>query len=174
MESVRLGSIWTGYPTVDNFKGTVSRGAGVVSNPHSRKFIEGNWCACAYEECGGQAAHYHIEYGDNILKGTQAWDNFDLFLPKSNPYIPLVNFRTKFRFFYFDFAKISKFENFRSDWAVSIRGTKFFGEISKNFFLQNVHLGPVTWIPRRFFKISIFYSRNMHFKFGFFSNFRKL
>ncbi len=30
-----------------------------------------------------------------LLKGTQAWDNFDFFLPKSNPYMPFVNFREK-------------------------------------------------------------------------------
>ncbi len=29
------------------------------------------------------------------LKGTQAWDDFDFFLPKSNPYMAFINFRKK-------------------------------------------------------------------------------
>ncbi len=64
------------------------------------------------------------------------------------------------------FARISKFEHFRGDWAYAER-------YPKKIFLQKVHFGPITWVPKRFFKISIFFSRNLHFNLGFLSNFRK-
>jgi hypothetical protein len=59
------------------------------------------------------------------------------FLPKSNPYMPFVNFRKKFRFFSFDFRQNFDVRTFPR-W-LSIRGTKFFWEISNNFFFQNLH-----------------------------------
>ena len=46
--------------------------------------------------------------------------------------MPLVNFRKKFRFFSFDFRQNFDVRTFPL-W-LSIRGTKFFWEISKNFF----------------------------------------
>ncbi len=58
------------------------------------------------------------------VKGTQAWDNFKFFLPKSNPYVPLVNFRKIIRFFSFDFCQNFEVRTF-SRW-LSIRGTKYF------------------------------------------------
>jgi hypothetical protein len=67
------------------------------------------------------------------IKGTQAWDNLDFFLPKSNPYLPFVNFRNKFRFFSFDFRQ---FDVWTFPRWLSISGTKFFLEISQNFFEQ--------------------------------------
>ncbi len=54
------------------------------------------------------------------LKGTQAWDNLDFFLPKSNPYMPFVNCRKKFRFFFFDFRQNFDLRTFPR-W-LSIRG----------------------------------------------------
>ncbi len=55
---------------------------------------------------------------NNDFKGTQAWNNFDFFLPKSNPYVTLVNFaRKKIASFPSILAGISKFEHFRGDWA---------------------------------------------------------
>jgi hypothetical protein len=52
------------------------------------------------------------------------------------------------------------------------RNINFFGEISnKFFFLLNVHLGPIRWVPKQFFKIWIYYSRNLHFNLGFLSTF---
>jgi hypothetical protein len=82
--------------------------------------------------------------------------------------MPLVNFWKKFRFFSFVFARISKFEHFRGDWAYT--ETNFVGEISKKIFSQMF-----TWVLLDgFFKIWIFYSRNLHFNLGFLSNFRKL
>ncbi len=71
----------------------------------------------------------------NILpqsfKGTQAWDNFGFFWPKSNPYMHVVNFHKKIRFFSFDFCQDFDVQTFPR-W-LSIRGTKFFGEISQIF-----------------------------------------
>ncbi len=65
-----------------------------------------------------------------MLKGTQAWNNF--FLPKSNPYMPLVNFRKKFRFVSFDFCQNFEVPTF-SRW-LSICGTQvFFRDIQKFF-----------------------------------------
>ncbi len=64
------------------------------------------------------------------------------FLPKSNPYMPFVNFRKKFRFFSFNFCQNFDVRTFPR-W-LSIRGTKFFfRDIQKNFFLQNLHFGPI-------------------------------
>ncbi len=50
-----------------------------------------------------------------------------------------------------------------------IRGTKFFWRDIQNSFFQKVPLGPIRWVPKRFFKIWIFYSRNLHFNLGFLS-----
>jgi hypothetical protein len=70
-----------------------------------------------------------------VFKGTQAWDNFVFFLPKSNPYMPFVNFRKKFRFFSFDFRQNFNVRTFPR-W-LSIRGTKFFlRDIQKNVFFK--------------------------------------
>ncbi len=74
--------------------------------------------------------------------------------PKSNPYMPLVNFRKKFRFFSFDFCQNFEVRTF-SQW-LSIHGTKFFWrDIQKNF-ISNVHLGPIRWVPKRFSKFGFF------------------
>jgi hypothetical protein len=62
--------------------------------------------------------------GYSLMKGTQAWDNLDFFLPKSNPHMPLVNFRKKFRIFFFDFRQ--NFEVWTFSRWLSIRGIKFF------------------------------------------------
>ncbi len=96
----------------------------------------------------------------------------NFFLPKSNPYIPLVNFQKKILFFSFDFRQNFEVRTF-SRW-LSIRGTKFFWRDIQKFFFQNVHLGPIRWVPKLFFKIWILYSRNLHFNVGFLNNFRKL
>ncbi len=85
-----------------------------------------------------------------VIKGTQAWDNFEFFLPKSKHYVAFVNFWKFFWFFSFDFARISMFEHFRDDWAYA--EPNYFGELSKIFFLQNVHFGPIRWVPWWFLK----------------------
>ncbi len=56
----------------------------------------------------------------------------NFFWPKSNPYMPFVNLRKKFRFFSFDF--ISMFEHFRGDWAYA--EPNFFDDLSRNFFFK--------------------------------------
>ncbi len=56
------------------------------------------------------------------------------FIPKSKPYMPLVKFWKNFAAFPSIFARILKFEHFRSDWAYA--EPNFFGEISKNFFFK--------------------------------------
>jgi hypothetical protein len=68
--------------------------------------------------------------------------------------MPFVNFRKKFASFPSIFARISMFEHFRGDKAYA--ESNFFLEISKQFFFQNLHFGPIRWFPRRFFKIWIF------------------
>ncbi len=70
------------------------------------------------------------------LKGTQAWDNLDFFIPKSNPYMPLVNFQKKFRFFCFDFCQDFDVRTFPR-W-LSIRGTKFFWWAIQKFFFFKI------------------------------------
>jgi hypothetical protein len=83
--------------------------------------------------------------------------------------MPLVIFEKNFGSFPSIFARISKFEHFRGDSAYA--EPNFFGEISQKNFAQTVHFGPIRWVPKRFFRTSIFYSRNLHFNMGFLSNF---
>jgi hypothetical protein len=68
-------------------------------------------------------------------RGIQALDNLDFFfLPKSNPYMPFVNFRKKFCFT-FDFNQNFDVQTFLR-W-LSIRGTELFlRDIQKNFFFK--------------------------------------
>ncbi len=76
-------------------------------------------------------------WGSGELKDTQAWDNFEFFfLPKSNPYMPFVNFRKNFDSFPLIFARISMFQHFRSDWAYA--EPNFFWEITKNIFFFKI------------------------------------
>jgi hypothetical protein len=64
------------------------------------------------------------------------------------------------------------FEHFHGDWAYA--EPNFFDELSKKFFFLNLHFGPIRWVPRRFLKISIIYSQNLHFNLVILSIFRKL
>ncbi len=72
-----------------------------------------------------------------------------IFLLKSKPYMPLVNFGKKFWFFSLDFCQNFDVRTF-SRW-LSIRGTKFFWWAIKKFGTQKFHFGPIRW-ARRFFK----------------------
>ncbi len=85
-----------------------------------------------------------------MFKGTQAWDNFEFFLPKSKPFMPLVNFQTKFWFFSFHFCQNFDVRTF--SWWLSVHRTKFFWGAINFFFLQNFHFGPFRWVFIRFFK----------------------
>ncbi len=55
-----------------------------------------------------------------------------------------------------------------------IREPNFFGELSKKIFLQNVHFGPIRWVPRRFSKFQFFIVEIFHFNLIFLGNFRNL
>ncbi len=63
------------------------------------------------------------------------------------------------------------FKHFRGDWAYA--EPNFFDKLSKNFFSQNLHFGPIRWVPGRFLKILIIYSQNLHFSSVFLTIFRK-
>ncbi len=100
-----------------------------------------NWKLLSHREIleaqGNKFFTVHVQnntgsHRPSFFKGTQAWDNLDFFLPKSNPYMPFLNFHKKFRFFSFDFCLNFYVRTFPR-W-LSIRGTKFFWDISKNFF----------------------------------------
>ncbi len=56
-----------------------------------------------------------------------------------------------------------------SPLGTPLSGTKFFWRDIQKFFPQNVHLGPIRWVPKRFFTIWIFYSQNLHFNMRFLS-----
>ncbi len=96
---------------------------------------------------------YHLPF-----KGTQAWDNFLFFLPKSNPNMPFVNFRKKFRFIFLRFSPEFRCLNISAVTEHTLNGwTKFFlRDVQKKFFLH-LHFGPILWVPKRFFKILIFF-----------------
>jgi hypothetical protein len=104
-----------------------------------------------------------------LFKGTQAWNNFEFFLAKIKSLYALRKFLKKI-FLWFS----PEFRN-SNIFAVTehTRNQIFCRDIQKIFF-QNVHFGSIRWVPKRFFKIYIFYSRNLHFNLGFLSNFRKL
>jgi hypothetical protein len=84
----------------------------------------------------------------------------NFFLPKSNSYMPFVNFEKNFASFPSIFTRISMIEHFRGDWAYA--EPNFFWEVSKIFFLQNLHFGPIRWVHRRFFKIQTILSHGEH------------
>jgi hypothetical protein len=87
--------------------------------------------------------------------------------------MPLVNFRKKCRFLSFNFSP-----EFRSSNIFAVtehtRNQIFLERYPKKFCSQKVHFGPIRWVHKFFFKISIFYSQNLHFNRRFLSNFRKL
>ncbi len=62
--------------------------------------------------------------------------------------MPLVNFRKKIRLVSFDFR-----QNFE---VRTYAEPNFFWEISKNFLFQNLHYGPIRWVPRGFSKFWFF------------------
>ncbi len=76
--------------------------------------------------------------------------------------MPLVYFRKKNRFFSLDFCQNYEVRTF-SRWLSSehTRNQIFLKRYQKKNL--KVHFGPIKWVPKRFFKILIFYSRNLHF-----------
>ncbi len=71
---------------------------------------------------------YRGYYDQDCFKGTQAWDNLDFFYLNKIYIYALGKFsKKKFASFPSIFARISKFEHFRGDWAYA--EPNFFGEI---------------------------------------------
>jgi hypothetical protein len=75
--------------------------------------------------------------------------------------MPFVNFRKNFLLLFLRFSP--------EFWCSNISAVT---EHTRNkiclmsypkFFFQNLHFGPIRWVPRRFLKISIIYSQNLHF-----------
>ncbi len=79
-----------------------------------------------------ELAYRWIFFFKFILKVHKHEIILNFFLSKSNPYMPFENFRKKILFFSFDFRQNFDVRTFPR-W-LSIRGTKFFWEISKKFF----------------------------------------
>jgi hypothetical protein len=73
---------------------------------------------------------------------------WNFFLPKSNPYMPFVYFRKKFRFFSLDFRQNFDVRTFPRGLSIP----NFFDELSKKFFFQNLQVGPIRWFPRTVFE----------------------
>jgi hypothetical protein len=101
-----------------------------------------NSCACKKKLSSKLRSIYRMKIGINLER--QHWKFDFLFLkvhkheiilnffwPKSNPYMPFVNFWKKFRFFSFDFRQ--SFDVRFPRW-LSILGTKFFLRDIQNFF----------------------------------------
>ena len=63
----------------------------------------------------------------------------------------LVNFRKNVDSFPSIFARIPMFEHFRVNEHT--QNQFFWGSYQQIFFLQNVHLSPIGWVPTQFFKI---------------------
>ncbi len=77
------------------------------------------------------------------------------FWPKSNPYVPLVNFRKKFRLVSFDFLQNFEVRTF-TRW-LSIRETKFFlSDIQKFFFFLIFTMVLLDRFPDGFSKFRFF------------------
>ncbi len=69
--------------------------------------------------------------------------------------MPFLNFPKKIRFFSFGIRQIFDVRTFPR-W-LSIRGIKvFLRDVQKFFFLQNLHFGPIRWVPRQFFNFFFF------------------
>ncbi len=77
------------------------------------------------------------------------------FLPKSKPYILLVNFQfsKKISLLFLRFLPEFRLWHFLGDWAY---GEPDFLASYQKLFFQNVHFGPIRWVPRRFSKFKFF------------------
>ena len=100
-----------------------------------------------------------ISWSENIFKGIFLLRGSRR-MGKSCQHILLYFFKSKFAFLLGIFESFSKII-VCACWAYA--EPNFFWEISKKFLFQNLHYGPIRWVPRRFFQILIFYNRNLHF-----------
>ncbi len=88
------------------------------------------------------------------FKGTQAWDNFDIFWPESKLYMPLVNFRKKISIIFLPFSPEFRCSNIFAV-AEHTRNQTFLVSY-QNFFSTNFHFCPFRWVPRRFSEFQLF------------------
>ncbi len=90
-------------------------------------------CSLAGRYDNRLASSYSVQSPHRLFKGTKAWDNFDFFLPKSNPYMPFVNFCKKISLLILRFSPKYRRSNI-SAVTEHTRNQIFFWEVSKNFF----------------------------------------
>ncbi len=69
--------------------------------------------------------------------------------------MPFVNFAKKMFLLFLRFSPEFRCSNI-SAVTEHTRNQMFFERYPKKIFLQNLHFGPIRWVPRRFFKILIF------------------
>ncbi len=109
------------------------------------------------------------------LKGPQSWDNFEFFFfTKIKSLYSLGKFSKKISLLFLRFLPEFRSSNIFAE-TEHTRNQIFFKRYPK-FFFSKCSLGsyPIRWVTKRFFKIWILYSRNLHFNVGFLNNFRKL
>ncbi len=96
---------------------------------------------------------------DCPFKGTQAWDNFEFFFYLIKSLYALRKFSKKSSLLFLRFSPEFWCSNI-SAVTEHTRNQIFLMSYPKIFFLQNLHFGPIRWVPRWFSKISIIYSQN--------------
>ncbi len=88
------------------------------------------------------------------LKGTQAWNNFEILFYLNQILDALGKVSKKISLLFLRFLP-----EFRSSNIFAVtehtRNQIVLERYPANFFIQKVHLGPIRWLPKRFFKISI-------------------
>ncbi len=112
-----------------------------------------------YESC--VKPHPISAMQNSKVKGTQAWNNFDFFYINQNLICPWSIFE-KISILFLRFLTEFLCSNI---FAVTehTRNQIFFVSYPKRFFSQNFYFGPISWVPKRFFKILIIYSQNVQF-----------
>ncbi len=112
-------------------------------------------------------------YTKGGVKGTQAWDNLEFFFYLIKSLYALRKFSKKISLIFLRFSPEFRCSNI---FAVTehTRNQIFWWAIQKFFFSKCSIFGPIWWFPRRFLKILIIYSQNLHFNLVFLSIFRKL
>jgi hypothetical protein len=115
-------------------------------------WVEGFCRVWANESSSAYGAQINLGY---LFKGTQTWDIFEFFLTLIKSLFALGKF---LKIFLLSFLRFSP--EFRSSniYAVTehTQNQIFFERYPKQFFLQNLHYGPLRWVPRRFSKFWFF------------------
>jgi hypothetical protein len=127
------------------------------------RFLVPSWCTYCIL-CPGKATFPQV-------KGTQAWDNSDFFLPKKNQNLICPwSIKKNFNSFPSIFARILMFEHLCGDWAYA--EPNVFGEPSKICFPKIFTLVLLDGFLDGFLKFWLLIA--LHFNLGFLSNSRKL